>query len=239
MKILLTNDDGIDAPGLAALEKAVASLGDVTVVAPVEPHSGCGHRVNVSHPLACTERSPGRLALNSAPADCTRIGLTQIVPEAQWVIAGINHGGNLGIDVYMSGTVAAVREAALLGKQGIAISQYHRGKTPVNWATAENMVQAVLERIWGEELLPGEYWNVNLPDPADFDHDPEIIFCPLDTNAHPVIYDEIEGAYHYRGDYHQRPRLTGSDVDVCFSGGIAISRVVLEGGRQYDQNAVD
>ncbi len=230
MKILLTNDDGIDAPGLSTLERAVAGLGELTVVAPAEPHSGCGHRVNVSRPLTLQERSPSRHALDSSPADCTRIGLTQILPDAAWVLAGINDGGNLGIDVYMSGTVAAVREAVLLGRPGVAFSQYRRNREEIDWTTSEGMVRAVLERLLQEELPPGAYWNVNLPDHAELDGVPDIVFCPLDTSPHPVVYDQLDEGYHYRGNYHRRPRSVGGDVDVCFSGAIAVTKVVMEGG---------
>ena len=230
MQLLLTNDDGIDAPGLAALQRAVSDWGVATVVAPEEPHSGCGHRVNVGRPLALRVVSSGRLALDSSPADCTRIGLTQIVPEAAWVLSGINDGGNLGVDVYMSGTVAAVREAALLGKAGIAFSQYRRGAVEIDWQAAEVMVRRVLQLLGSQPLPPGAYWNVNLPAQTDDATEPEVVFCPLDTSPHPLVYDHVEGSYHYRGSYHDRPRQPGHDVDVCFSGQIAVTKVVLESG---------
>jgi 5'-nucleotidase len=231
MKLLLTNDDGIHADGLAALERAVGGWGTAIVVAPTEPHSGCGHRVNVGRPLLLTEVAPGRLALDSSPADCTRIGLTQIVPEADWVLSGINDGGNLGIDVYMSGTVAAVREAALLGKAGIAFSQYRRDAVEIDWFAAEKMVRRVLELLRPQSLPAGAYWNVNFPARGDDTAvEPGIVFCPLDTSPHPLEYDYLEGSYHYRGSYHNRPRQPGHDVDVCFSGKIAVTKVVLESG---------
>jgi len=231
MKLLLTNDDGIHADGLAALERAVSGWGAATVVAPNEPHSGCGHRVNVFRPLLMNEVAAGRLALDGSPADCTRIGATQIVPDAAWVLSGINDGGNLGIDVYMSGTVAAVREAALLGKPGIAFSQYRRGAIEIDWTAAEVMARRVLELLALQPLPPGAYWNVNFPALDDESAtDPEIVYCPLDTSPHRLEYDCREGSYHYVGSYHDRPRQQGHDIDVCFSGQIAVSKVVLEGG---------
>ncbi len=231
MKLLLTNDDGIDAAGLAALERAVEQYGTVTVVAPQEPHSGCGHRVNVMRPLLLSEVSPGRMALDSSPADCTRIGLTSVVPDADFVISGINDGSNLGVDVYMSGTVAAVREAALLGKPGIAFSQYRRGAVKLNWPAAETMVRRVLEWLQPLRLEPGAYWNVNFPALEKLATEPEIVLCPLDTSPHPLVYDYTDGGYHYRGNYHNRPRQPDHDVDVCFSGRIAVTKVSLESGR--------
>ena len=227
MQILLTNDDGIHAEGLAALQRAATVWGEITVVAPDQPYSGCGHLVNVARPLVISEVAPRRLALDGAPADCTRIGLTQILPQAAWVIAGVNDGGNLGVDVYMSGTVAAVREAAMLGKPGVAFSQYRRGRGEIDWAGAESMVRRVLIWLEDQPCPAGAYWNVNLPTPQDHDGEPEIVLCPLDTNAHPLDYEQREEGFHYRGNYHERPRNSGSDVDVCFSGRIAVSRINL------------
>src|SRR5688500_3031413 len=124
MNFLLTNDDGIDAPGLAALAAAVAGLGRTAWVAPHEPHSGCSHRVTTDCGLRVLPRDTTRWAIVGTPADCVRLGLHQFAAESTWVLAGINHGGNLGADVHHSGTVAAVREAALHGIPGIAVSHY-------------------------------------------------------------------------------------------------------------------
>ena len=113
MRILLTNDDGIDAPGLAALRDAAAVLGgDLVVVAPAECHSGCGHRVTTDRAIRVEELARGRFRVGGTPADCVRIAVAQLVPDAALVLSGINAGGNLGADVHHSGTVAAAREAA-------------------------------------------------------------------------------------------------------------------------------
>jgi len=115
-KILLTNDDGWDAPGLEALKVLATELGDVYVLAPRDPHSYAGHRVTTDTALYLTETAPRQLTLTGTPADCVRVALTAVFPEVDWVLAGINRGGNLGADLFSSGTVAAAREAALLGK---------------------------------------------------------------------------------------------------------------------------
>ena len=110
MKILLTNDDGIDAPGLEALAAAARCLaGEVVVVAPAEPHSGCGHRVTTDRPLAVAEIAAGWYRVSGTQADCVRLALGRLVPDAALVISGINAGGNLGADIHLSGTVAAAR----------------------------------------------------------------------------------------------------------------------------------
>ena len=126
MHVLLTNDDGIDAPGLAALEGALSALATVSVVAPQQCYSGCGHRVTSHHAVRVEQLAERRFKVHGTPADCTRLALAELAPDVDWVVGGINDGGNLGVDVLMSGTVAAVREASWLGKPGIAISQFAR-----------------------------------------------------------------------------------------------------------------
>ena len=107
MTFLLTNDDGIDAPGIQALYEALDRQG--VWVAPILQHSGWGHRVTTDVPITVEQRGTDRYAVHGTPADCTRLGLMHFYPDTEWVIAGINAGGNLGIDMYLSGTVAAVR----------------------------------------------------------------------------------------------------------------------------------
>src|SRR5262245_11374774 len=126
MKFLLTNDDGIDAPGLRALQQAAVALGESVLVAPRDHQSGCSHRVTTGTGIRLEERAPGEFALDGTPADCVRVGLHLLTRDATWVLSGINQGGNLGADVHVSGTVAAVREAALHGLPGVALSQYHK-----------------------------------------------------------------------------------------------------------------
>src|SRR5437764_816648 len=96
MKLLLTNDDGIDAPGLEALFNATQSLGDRVIVAPAAPQSGVSHAVTWHEGVRIEQRGHDRFAIHGTPADCTRLGLLHVVPDATWVLSGINHGGNLG-----------------------------------------------------------------------------------------------------------------------------------------------
>ncbi|MDQ3333363.1 MAG: 5'/3'-nucleotidase SurE, partial [Planctomycetota bacterium] len=111
MKFLLTNDDGIDAPGLALLREVVAERAEPIVVAPDRHLSGCAHRVVTEEDLVLDDRGDGRFALNGTPADCVRVGLLHVCSDAAWVLSGVNDGGNLGVDTFLSGTVAAAREA--------------------------------------------------------------------------------------------------------------------------------
>lgn len=229
MRILLTNDDGIGAPGLAALRAAATAAGDeVIVVAPEREWSGCGHQTTTSRPLRITEVSANHFRVDGTPADCVRVGLLHVAQEIDWVLAGVNDGGNLGVDTYMSGTVAAAREAMLLGFPAIAFSQYRIRKNPANWPRTTSLVQRVLRELTSGDRPTGWFWNVNLPDlgtPEIQPVDVPVVYCELDPHPLPVAFELLEGAYHYRSNYHARQRRKGSDVETCFSGNISVTRI--------------
>lgn len=227
IRFLLTNDDGIDAPGLAALERAVAGLGVASTLAPRDAHSGCSHVVTVHRPLTVTEVGQGRRHVDGTPGDCARLGVLQLHPDTEWVISGVNAGGNLGADIYLSGTVAAVREAALLGRPGIAISHYKRRDRDFDWDRAVALTTRVIRELVTRPTPAGAFWNVNLPHPSAEDPDPEMIDCFTDPHPLGVAYEIRDGQYHYAGNYQSRPRRPGSDIDVCFSGRIAVALIRL------------
>jgi 5'-nucleotidase len=226
MKILLTNDDGWDAPGLAALKLLAAELGEVFVVAPLEPHSYAGHRVTVDVPLRIQETAPQQLALAGTPADCVRVALTAVFPEIDWVIAGINRGGNLGADLFTSGTVAAAREAALLGKPAIAISQFIRKGIALDWDRSRELALPILRQLLERGTSSKTYWNVNLPHLAEREA-ANVVECDPDHQPLDVRYRREGEHFHYAGSYPGRPRSPGKDVEHCFGGAITISRLSL------------
>jgi 5'-nucleotidase len=226
MRILLTNDDGIEAPGLAALEQAAEGLGTLTVVAPAEGHSGCGHRVTTDGGIRLRHAAEDRIAVHGTPGDCVRLALHLLTPP-DWVLAGINAGGNLGADVHHSGTVAAVREAALHGRPGVAVSQYRRKGLAFDWPRAARLTATVLRDLLARPWTPGTFWNVNLPHVDPDAADPPVVFCPLETGPLPLSYRRDGDLFHYDGDYHARPRRPGSDVDVCFGGAVAVTLLSL------------
>lgn len=227
MHFLLTNDDGIDAPGIAALGDACAEFGSAVTVAPDRHLSGCSHQATTSRGLLLEEVGENRYALDGSPVDCTRIGLYRVAPNTQWVLSGINEGGNLGADVYLSGTVAAAREACLLGKPAIAISQYVK-RRGIDWQRSLDWTRHVLQTLLTRPPQPGKFWNVNLPDPdGDVSRVPECIFCDIDPHPLPVEYELREGKLHYRARYQDRVRASGYDVAYCFAGAITISEVGL------------
>jgi 5'-nucleotidase len=229
MKFLITNDDGIDAPGITALARLATEFGEVVVVAPDRAHSGCGHRVTSDDPISVEERSPGRWSISGTPADCVRVGLWSIAPDADWILSGINLGANLGVDVFMSGTVAAVREGALLGCRGIAFSHYRRPSGRFDWDRAAGFARDVLGHLLDCRPTPQHFWNVNFPDLEDDHATPQLIECPLATEPLLLEYREHESGWKYCGDYHARPRSPGDDVDVCFSGNVSMTRLTVWG----------
>lgn len=226
-RFLVTNDDGIDAPGLAALEQAAAKMGATLVLAPDAHRSGCSHQATTDRRLSLRETDPRRHALDGTPVDCTRVGLSHVAPACEWVLSGINEGGNLGADVYHSGTVAAVREAALLGKPGIAFSQYRQRRLPIAWDRAAAWASRALQWVLAQPVTPGVFWNVNFPDLEPGAPEPTIVVCPCDPHPLPVSYQVAGNEYHYRGDYHNRRREPAHDVAVCFAGQIAVTRFTV------------
>lgn len=225
MKILLTNDDGIAAPGLAALADAARPLGQLTWIAPHTHQSGCGHRVTTDRAINLFRHDDNRWAIDGTPADCVRVALFALAKDVDWVLSGMNHGGNLGADVHISGTVAAVREAALHGRRGIAVSQYRRRDLDFDWVRAQSWVAQVLAELVHEPLPAGHFWNVNLPSLLPNDPEPRIVHCPLESGPLPLSFRHEGALFHYNGNYHERPRKDGSDVAVCFAGNIAVTRL--------------
>lgn len=231
MKIVLTNDDGIDAPGLDALSRCIDQRADLIVVAPQNAQSGISHRVTTREPLGLNQLGPNRHSVDGTPADCARIALKVIAPDADWLISGINAGANLGSDIYNSGTVAAAREAAILGYPAIAISQYISKEQPLDWPVTGHHAGKVVKMLLGRELASGHFWNVNLPHPLRRNSEPGYEFCGLDTNPHKYVYERNGEELIYKGTIHKRPRDTGKDVAVCFDEGrIAITRLAVGTG---------
>jgi 5'-nucleotidase len=223
---LLTNDDGVDAAGLAALLSAAERTGKCTIVAPDRCWSGCSHVVTTDEAFRVRSLGPAKFVVEAAPADCARIGVAHLAPDVDCVLSGVNHGGNLGADIHLSGTVAAVREAVIHGKRGIAFSQYRRkGEPPPGWERASRWIAGLLPRLLEQSPGPGAFWNVNLPHlPEDFP-DPEVIVCEVDRSPLPVNYHVEGDVWKYAGNYHSRPRLDDGDIACCFGGAITVSEV--------------
>ncbi len=226
--ILLTNDDGIDAGGIASLHQVLTKSGaNVWTVAPAAEASQIGHRVTTTEPLRYEERGVQRFAVYGTPADCTRVGVCHLLPtKPDWVFSGINRGGNLGRhDFVISGTVAAAREAAFLGIPAIAFSQFMKRELTLDWEVTASYVSPAWQALQGDSLTDGEFWNINFPHLPDSDPQPGVEFCDQESGALLCEFEETDaGVLIYRGDYQRRPQSEGSDVRACFGGNIAISR---------------
>ncbi len=231
MRVLLSNDDGIDANGLTALQSVAEHFFDeVWIVAPVAEASQIGHRVTTYTPIQYEERGNRSFAVHGTPADCTRIALAHLMPEKpDWIWSGINHGGNLGRhDFAISGTVAAVREAAFMGVKAMAASHYLKSGLDLDWPKAAERIAKVFSKIQDKETGFGEFWNVDLPHIKKEEKEPMLIFCEQEIQPLEVSFnEETPGFLNYTGRYHERPQEAGSDVAVCFGGDIAISKVSI------------
>lgn len=172
MLTLISNDDGIYAPGILALAEAAAALGEVWVVAPSSEQSAKSHGLTMHEPLRVRELGPRRFAVTGTPADSVYMALGHILPRTpDVVLSGINRGSNLGSDVHYSGTVAAAREAALRGVPAVAASLYITDWDPESTFHYESAAQITIEvarKLVANPMPAGTFLNVNVPDlPAD------------------------------------------------------------------------
>ncbi|MFA6156412.1 5'/3'-nucleotidase SurE [Mesorhizobium sp.] len=168
MRILLTNDDGIHAEGLASLERVARTLSDdVWVVAPEQDQSGYAHSLSISEPLRLRRIGEKHFAVRGTPTDCVIMGVKKILPSApDLILSGINSGANIADDVTYSGTVAGAMEGALLGIRSIALSQaysYAGEDRVVPYQTTEALAPALLEKLVATPLPDGVLLNVNFP----------------------------------------------------------------------------
>lgn len=169
MRILLTNDDGIHAPGFSVLESIAARLSDdIWAVAPAEEQSGAGHSLTLTRPIRLRRLGERKFAVNGTPTDAVMMALAHIMKDAppDLILSGINRGANLAEDVTYSGTVSAAMEGALAGVRSIALSQVYAregmGET-IPFATAEAWAERTIRRLMEVPLITGTLFNVNFP----------------------------------------------------------------------------
>ncbi|WP_081613764.1 5'/3'-nucleotidase SurE [Rhodopirellula sallentina] len=275
MQILITNDDGIDAPGIDALHRAITDFLarreirniDLLVVAPDRGRSECGHSVTTSRDLIVRQERPGWISVDGTPVDCVRVALTCICPSAIAVFSGVNAGANVGQDLMVSGTFAAAREAALHSKPAMAISHYRRPDIPKTWDHITEWLEPTFEAFFSREsckLLTEEtddasrfrasqersaggqkcrVWNVNLPAISpETPGPPPVTECFVDEtrlerngpSLEPISSPDaandsnklpLESTVRLTSEFHDRPRMAGSDVEQCFGGKITVSYV--------------
>jgi len=163
MKILLSNDDGYFAPGLAALAQALAPLAEITVVAPERNRSGASNSLTLDRPLTVRKAGNGFYYVNGTPTDCVHLAVTGLLQELpDMVISGINDGANMGDDTIYSGTVAAAMEGYLLDIPSIAVSMSQHNAQ--HFETAARVVVDLVQRYTEKAFPPPVLMNVNVPD---------------------------------------------------------------------------
>jgi 5'-nucleotidase len=229
-RILLTNDDGIDAPGLMVLEQIAGELArEVWVVAPEHDQSGVSHAVSLHHPIRVSERGPRRFGITGTPGDCAVMGMCHLMTAPpQLLLAGVNRGANLGMETVFSGTVGGAMTGMMLGVPSIGLSQAWTDRAHVRWGTAGalgvDVVRRLLEVGWGAETC----LNVNFPDLAAADVGPLTLArqgvgliqgMQVETRTDPrgLIYHWI--AFR-RGPREQGPE---SDIDALKAGHIVVT----------------
>lgn len=195
MRILLTNDDGINAPGLYVLEKIAAQLSDdIWICAPSEEQSGAGHSLTLTRPVRLRKHAERRFSVTGTPTDAVTMALKKLLPEPpDLILSGVNRGANLGDDVTYSGTVSAALEGALAGVRSIALSQVYSKEglgNAVNFSAAEEWGVKVLRPLLDTPFAPRTLVNVNFP---------------------PMAADQVKGIRVVRQGFHDYAR--GSVVE--------------------------
>jgi 5'-nucleotidase len=181
--------------------------------------------------MTVTQFETGRFCVDGTPADCVRIALFALGLRPDYVVSGVNAGGNMGQDLFISGTVAGAREAAFHGVPAAAISHYLLRQLAVDWPRATEWTRDVLTRLLAQPLNDGEFWNVNYPH-----HPPGALALPPCVTSHPcraplnVSYETTRvdtrvTMHRYSATYAERPVEPDSDVAVCFGGSVAVSRL--------------
>jgi 5'-nucleotidase len=169
VRILLTNDDGVYAPGLRALRAELQKLGDVTVVAPAGEQSAVGHSITLLTPLLVQEvvdeqQKPMGWAVEGRPADCVKLALMELLPEKpDLIVSGLNAGSNAGINVLYSGTVAAAVEGAFYHCMSMAVSLEYTKPKPLDFPRGAALAVRVIEQLLSHQPPPGSLFNINIP----------------------------------------------------------------------------
>jgi 5'-nucleotidase len=238
MRILLTNDDGVQAPGIVAARAALSRLGEVWVVAPERPRSAAGHSITLHKPLrihrvALPDGAPA-YATNGTPTDCVSLGFDILLEgRCDLVVSGINRGSNLGWDLTYSGTVAAAIEGVVLGMQAFAISvTARRGEESVDFGPAAEFAASLAERIMADPLPPATLLNVNVPGiPADrlqgvsITHQGRTEYVDrIDSRTDPVG----RPYYWLAGNIREDTPDPGSDVHAVVQDRISITPIQLD-----------
>lgn len=232
VKILVTNDDGIHAPGIQRLAVALAAVGEVAVVAPDRERSASSHALTLHHPLRAEMLEPGRYAVDGTPTDCVNLGIHSLIGfHPDLVVSGINRGANIGDDITYSGTVAAALEATLMGIPAFAISLASMEYT-ADYDGAARFAATLALQIHRNGLPRDTYLNVNVPAGAAELLQPPVITTQGKRRYDGTIVDSVDPrgrSYYWIGtadlDFHD---IDGSDYAALKRGHISITPLHLD-----------
>jgi 5'-nucleotidase len=230
-RVLLTNDDGIAAPGLAVLEAIARELArEVWVVAPEHDQSGVSHAVSLHHPIRVTERGERRYGITGTPGDCAVMGVCHLIAGAppDLLLCGVNRGANLGMETVFSGTVGGAMTGMMLGIPSIALSQAWTDRANVRWATSRTLGPSVVRQLLAIGWSDATCLNVNFPDLPAEDVGPLTLArqgVGLLQGMHVETRTDPRGiSYHWIG-FTRGPREQGpeSDIDALNAGRIVVT----------------
>ncbi len=233
-RILLSNDDGIDATGLELLEKIARTFtDDVWVVAPEDEQSGASHSLTLMRPLRLRRLSERRFAVNGTPTDAVLMAVHRIIEDRppDLLLSGINRGGNLGEDVTYSGTIAAAMEGTLLGIPSIALSQLVAVSARVKWSTAERFAAEAIRRLTSVRWPKNVFMNVNFPDvPAARVSGFEVVSLGRrKIGGHFEKRVDPRGfPYYWIGATRDESSRPNTDIATVNAGGISVTPVHLD-----------
>ncbi|MBX3413701.1 MAG: 5'/3'-nucleotidase SurE [Pirellulales bacterium] len=219
MQILLTNDDGIYAPGLAAMERELQALGDVAVVAPAKEQSGVSHSITFLSPLIAQEIFDGDRrrgwAVEGSPADCVKLGVFEFCPRRpDLVVSGINSGLNAGINVLYSGTVAAAIEGAFFEITSVAVSLEFDAHS--DYARAARLARQVIEQVLHQKGTTPQLYNLNIPQQA-LHEKPELRIVPMAVARYGEDYEkrvDPRGRNYYWATSEPPPPPSEGETDL-------------------------
>lgn len=234
-RVLISNDDGIHAPGLKVLEKVARRLfREVWVVAPETEQSAASHSLTMRRPLYLRPAGRRRFTVDGTPTDCVLIAIHQVLKDRppDLVLSGINRGGNLGEDATYSGTVAAAMEGTLLGIRSVALSQLYADGGEAPWATADRWCEEVIRHLSGFEWPKGVLLNVNIPAVSAA----EVVGIQITRQGrHKIGGTMIEGIdprgkpyFWIAGERQQDKDLAGTDLAAVHAGAVSITPFCLE-----------
>lgn len=235
MRILLTNDDGVYAPGLAALREELQTLGEVTLISPATEQSGVGHSITFLEPLVCKEIYYGDelhgIAVEGSPADCVKLGISELIDEpVDLVVSGINGGLNAGINVLYSGTVAAAIEGAFFRLNSFAISLEY--DTHADFATAAKIAVPIVRQILEQKDEEPRLYNINVPTAAIESYKsgkmPDVHVVPMGVERYGEHYikrkDPKDRDYYWAtNDPPPKPTDHATDLTMLFAGHVTVT----------------